>query len=124
MNTRKRAPMVGVLLAAVSAASLSPAPARAQQEAPEVSQERLSTFVRAHVAISRARDAFQQEVARIHDTLGREQARAQLEERLAAIMAEHQFTPEQYQQITLVISMNAETRAQFEQLLSEVVESP
>lgn len=126
----------GLILAAVAAAALAPAPASAQQdttqvtqertqvtqEQTEVTQEQLTTFVRAHVAITSAREAFQNEVARIHDTLGREQARAELEEQLAAIMAEQQITEEEYQRITLLISVDEGTRTAFEQLLSEIVE--
>jgi len=118
----------GILLAAVAAAALAPASASAQdttqvtQEQAEVTQEQLTTFVRAHVAITSAREAFQNEVARIHDTLGREQARAELEEQLAAIMAEQQITDEEYQRITLLISVDEGTRTAFEQLLSEIVE--
>jgi len=119
----------GILLAAVAAAALAPAPASAQQdttqvtqEQTEVTQEQLATFVRAHVAITSAREAFQNEVARIHDTLGREQARTELEEQLAAIMAEQQITDEEYQRITLLISVDEGTRTAFEQLLSEIVE--
>jgi hypothetical protein len=127
MKTRRRAPKGGILLAAVAAAAaaaLSPAPMLAQEEALEVSQEQLTTFVRAHVAITTARDAFQGEVARIHDTLGREQARAELEGQIAGIMSEHGITPEEFQRITLLISVDAEVRASFEQILSEVVENP
>lgn len=117
-----------VALLAVVAAPSTPVYA---QEAPadaavtaEVDRERLMRFARAHIAIREARDEFHGEVARVHDEAGRRQAREAVDERIAEILADNETTREEYDQLILLISLDGDVRATFDEIVAQLQEEP
>ncbi len=90
------------------------------QELPQVTTERMTVFVKAHIAISEQRDDFHAELGRTHELQERERIRARFQERIQEILAEHEMSQLEYDEITLVISINEEQRLIFERILEEL----
>lgn len=110
------------LLLAV-AAGQAPAAAQAVEGSDEeVTREELEHFARAHVAINEIRDEFHGEVARVHDAEGRQRAREQVEERISAVLEEHEMTRERFDELTLMISLDGDLRTTFDEILAEIAE--
>ncbi len=90
------------------------------QELPQVTTERMTVFVKAHIAISEQRDDFHAELGRTHELQERERIRARFQERIQEILAEHEMSQLEYDEITLVISIDEEQRLVFERILAEL----
>lgn len=100
---------------------VAPLPLEAQtQELPQVTTERMTVFVEAHIAISEQRDDFHAELGRTHELQERERIRARFQERTQEILAENEMTQLEYDEITLVISIDEEQRLVFERMLEEL----
>ena len=98
----------------------SPDPLSGQQDA--LGTERLTAFAKAHVAMNEVRDEFHRQIGEIHEEQGRERARAELDVKIARTLLEHEFTPQEYDQIFLLLS-DGETRAAFDQILAQLTEA-
>jgi hypothetical protein len=94
--------------------------AQAQEAPPD--RERLTQFARAHIAINNARDEFHGKVARVHDEQGRERARQEMEVQVGEILSATAMTREEYDEIILIISLDGESRAMFDEILAELAE--
>ena len=90
------------------------------QELPQVTTERMTVFVKAHIAISEQRDDFHAELGRTHELQERERIRARFQERIQEILTEHEMSQFEYDEITLVISIDEEQRLIFERILEEL----
>ena len=100
---------------------VAPLPLAAQtQELPQVTTERMTVFVEAHIAISEQRDDFHAELGRTHELQERERIRARFQERTQEILADNEMTQLEYDEITLVISIDEEQRLIFERMLEEL----
>ena len=100
---------------------VAPLPLEAQtQELPQVTTERMTVFVEAHIAISEQRDDFHAELGRTHALQERERIRARFQERTQEILADNEMTQLEYDEITLVISIDEEQRLIFERMLEEL----
>ena len=100
---------------------VKPLPLVAQtQELPQVTTERMTVFVEAHIAISEQRDDFHAELGRTHELQERERIRARFQERIQEILTEHEMSQLEYDEITLVISIDEEQRLIFERILEEL----
>ena len=100
---------------------VAPLPLEAQtQELPQVTTERMTVFVEAHIAISEQRDDFHAELGRTHELQERERIRARFQERTQEILADNEMTQLEYDEITLVISIDEEQRLVFERMLEEL----
>ena len=100
---------------------VKPLPLVAQtQELPQVTTERMTVFVEAHIAISEQRDDFHAELGRTHELQERERIRARFQERIEEILTEHEMSQLEYDEITLVISIDEEQRLIFERMLEEL----
>ena len=100
---------------------VAPLPLEAQaQELPQVTAERMTVFVEAHIAISEQRDDFHAELGRTHELQERERIRARFQERTQEILADNEMTQLEYDEITLVISIDEEQRLIFERMLEEL----
>ena len=100
---------------------VKPLPLVAQtQELPQVTTERMTVFVEAHIAISEQRDDFHAELGRTHELQERERIRARFQERIQEILTEHEMSQLEYDEITLVISIDEEQRLIFERMLEEL----
>ena len=100
---------------------VKPLPLVAQtQELPQVTTERMTIFVEAHIAISEQRDDFHAELGRTHELQERERIRARFQERIQEILTEHEMSQLEYDEITLVISIDEEQRLIFERILEEL----
>ena len=98
-----------------------PLPLEAQtQELPQVTTERMTVFVEAHIAISEQRDNFHAELGRTHELQERERIRARFQESTQEILADREMTQLEYDEIMLVISIDEEQRLIFERVLEEL----
>ena len=121
MEMARRALLTGAAMF-VCALSMA-APARAQAEDPPLDRERITQYARVHKALNDARDEFHGKVGRVHDEQGRERARVEMEEQIEEALAAGGMTREEYDRITLAISMDGEARAIFDEVLAEIVEN-
>ena len=119
MKNRRRplGPGLAILLALVAVAT--PASAHAQEEA-KLTRERLTEFAKAHIEIAAARDDFHGVIARVHDEEGRARAREEVEAKITAILEAHGISREEYDDITLRISMDGDLRAMFDEIMTEL----
>ena len=90
------------------------------QELPQVTTDRMTIFVRAHIVINEQRDDFHAELGRTHELQERERIRALFQEGIQGILAENEMTQLEYDEITLVISIDEEQRLIFERILEEL----
>jgi len=110
-----------VIVAMTSLFVVDPLPLAAQtQELPQVTTGRMTVFVEAHIAISEQRDDFHAELGRTHEPQERERIRVRFQERIQEILAENEMTQLEYDEITLVISIDEEQRLIFERILEEL----
>lgn len=113
-----------MLLALLAAAGARPGSAHAQDTAQATSQQpdrdRITQFATAHLGINQARDEFHGAVARVHDEEGRLRAREEVEANIAAILEENEMTREEYDEFILLISLDGELRATFEEIIAEL----
>ena len=110
------------LLFAVAAGSTSASAQVSEEADQEITREQMEHFARAHVAINEIRDEFHGEVARVHDAEGRQRAREQVEERITSVLEEHELTRERFDELTLMISLDGDLRAMFDEILVEIAE--
>lgn len=95
----------------------------AAQEAPVApDRARLVEYTRAHRAISDARDDFHGQVARVHDAEGRLRAREEVESAIDTILETYEMTREEYDGITLLISIDGSLRGMFDEIMTELDE--
>lgn len=107
---------------AACAGLVSAQPGAAQDLQLEMDREQMVEFARTHIAINDARDEFHGAVARVHDPEGRIRAREEVEAAIEAILEEAEMTREEYDQITLLISLDGELRTMFEEVMAELEE--
>ncbi len=113
--------VAAVMVVMTSLFVVAPLPLAAQtQELPQVTTERMTVFVEAHIAISEQRDDFHAELGRTHELQERERIRARFQERTQEILADNEMTQLEYDEITLVISIDEEQRLVFERMLEEL----
>ena len=124
MRTPRRALLKALALTAVAtlAGVATPAPISAQDLETAIDRDRMTEFALAHVAVNDARDEFHGAVARVHDPEGRLRAREEVEEAITTILEEAGMTREEYDQITLLISLDGELRTMFEEVMAELEE--
>ena len=121
MRLLRCAPSVrAALVTLVVAAAVVPVAAQTQEAPPD--RERLTQFARAHIAINNARDEFHGKVARMHEEQGRERARQEMEVQVGEILSATAMTREEYDEIVLIISIDGESRAMFDEILAELAE--
>ena len=113
--------VTAVIVSMTTLLLVKPLPLVAQtQELPQVTTERMTVFVEAHIAISEQRDDFHAEPGRTHELQERERIRARFQERIQEILTEHEMSQLEYDEITLVISIDEEQRLIFERMLEEL----
>ena len=113
--------VTAVIVSMTTLLLVKPLPLVAQtQELPQVTTERMTVFVEAHIAISEQRDDFHAELGRTHELQERERIRARFQERIQEILTEHEMSQLEYDEITLVISIDEEQRLIFERMLEEL----
>ena len=124
MKMPRRAFLKALVLTAVTAlAGLASAkPIAAQDLDIAIDRERMVEFVRVHIAVNEVRDEFHGAVARVHDPEGRIRAREEVETALDAILEEAEMTREEYDQMTLLISLDGDLRTMFEEVMAELEE--
>ena len=111
-----------LLLVALACAG-GPAQLRAQAErSEELNRAQMTEYTRAHMAMNTARDEFHGKLARVHDEEGRLRAREEIEASIESILEAHEMTREKYDEITLLISLDGEFRALFDEIIAELEE--
>ena len=93
--------------------------AREQELAPAV-QAQLRVYGAVYLAMVTARDDFQRAMGHSHDVQERDRHRQGLRESLAEILVENELTAEEYERITLQVSIDAQHRELFDQILEEL----
>ena len=100
--------------------AVAAAPASAQTEDKPLDRERMTQYARAHIALNDARDEFHGKVGRVHDEQGRERARQEMEQQVAEALEAAEMTREEYDAITLMISLDGDARALFDEVMEEI----
>ena len=98
-------------------------PTAAQGQDVELDRDRITQFATAHMGLNDARDEFHGKVGRVHDEVGRTQAREEMLAQVAQILEGQELTQDQYDEITLIISLDADIRAMFEEVTLELEEA-
>jgi hypothetical protein len=91
-----------------------------EQELPQAVQAQLRVYANVYLAMVTARDDFQREMGHSHDEQERDRLRQGLRERQAEILVENELTAEEYEHITLQVSIDAQHRELFDQILEEL----
>ena len=109
------------ILTTLFATSLLMAPLGAQ-EAPagSLSEQRLSAYTAAHVALAAAGEAYQRQLGLTHDVVEQGRLRVELAEARASVLSEHELSAEEYALMTALVSVDEALRARFEALLEEL----
>jgi hypothetical protein len=122
MNMLRRALETGAaLVVLLTVGTLMPTAAQGQDV--ELDRDRITQFAKAHMGLNDARDEFHGKVGRVHDEVGRTQAREEMIAQVAQILEGQELTQEQYDEITLIISLDADIRAMFEEVTLELAET-
>ena len=113
------------LIAALVATSLLFVPLftpLAAQEAPAggLSQQQLTTYTNAHIALTAAGETYQRQLGRTHDAIEQDRLRAELAEARASVLSDHDLSAEDYELMTALISLDEGLRARFDALLEEL----
>ena len=118
----KHARLLGAVLAALSLSTLaSESSLHAQeQELPRIGEARLRVFATAYLAMATASEEFQGEMGRSHEAQERDRLRQRLRDRLTAILGAREMTQEEYEHITLLVSIDEEQLELFEEILEEL----
>jgi len=113
---------LGTALAALALSTAAiPSALPAQEPAPaQVGEAQLRAFASSYLVVVTARDDFQRAMGHSHDEQERDRLRQTLKERLAEILVEKELTQEEYERITLLISIDGAMREQFDKLLEEL----
>lgn len=119
MKTYRRVAESGAALVILLLA-MATVPASAQTQETEPDRERLLQFAKAHIAFNAARDEFHGKVGRVHDEDGRQRAREELQRQVSGILVEQELTQEEYDEITLAISLDGDVRTMFDEILIEL----
>lgn len=109
-------------LLALAAVPSGPLHAQAEADVAQVSAQELEAYARAYIEISRERDLIQARLAEIRNKTAeaQQELRETLKERIAEVLAEHGLADEGYKRITYLISVDAEHRRRFDELVAEL----
>ena len=100
----------------------TPVQAQTEGDGLDLDRESITQYAIAHGEINDARDEFHGKVARVHDAEGRLRAREEVEAAIGTILEGHKMTREEYDEITLLISLDGEFRLIFEEIMLELEE--
>jgi hypothetical protein len=105
------------LLGLILALLIMPRAARAQDHA--IHPDQLETYAKAYVEISKLRDQFHAEAAEARNKKAEavELLQAKLRDDVAAVLTANGLTRQQYNQITYVLSTDAESRRAFDKIM-------
>jgi signal recognition particle GTPase len=95
-------------------------PREQEPELPQVVQAQLRVYAAVYLAMVTAQDDFQREMGHSHDEQERDRLRQGFRERLAEILVENELTAEEYERITLQVSIDAQHRELFDEILEEL----
>ena len=113
----------GLGLLVLALASLAnPVQAQTEGEGVDLDRESLTQYAIAHGAINDARDEFHGKVARVHDAEGRLRAREEVEAAILTILEGQEMTREEYDEVTLLISLDGDFRVMFDEIMLELEE--
>ncbi|MDE0898956.1 MAG: DUF4168 domain-containing protein [Longimicrobiales bacterium] len=111
----------GLLVLALASVA-TPVQAQTEGEGLDLDRESLTQYAIAHGAINDARDEFHGKVARVHDAEGRLRAREEVEAAIVTILEGQGMTREEYDAITLLISLDGDFRVMFDEIMLELEE--
>ena len=111
----------GLLVLALASVG-TPAQAQTEGEGLDLDRESLTQYAIAHGAINDARDEFHGKVARVHDAEGRLRAREEVEAAIVTILEGQEMTREEYDEVTLLISLDGDFRVMFDEIMLELEE--
>ena len=110
------------LLVLALASVVTPVQAQTEGEGLDLDRESLTQYAIAHRAINDARDEFHGKVARVHDAEGRLRAREEVEAAIVTILEGQEMTREEYDEVTLLISLDGDFRVMFDEIMLELEE--
>lgn len=109
---------LGALLIAVPAEAQQPQP-QGQEDLPEIPEEKLETFAEAYLEIDQVRAEMQMEMQTAEDQTEASQIQQEANAQMEAILDDHGFDVQEYQQITQVLNVDPEQREKFQAILEE-----
>jgi hypothetical protein len=112
---------LGLLVLALASVA-NPVQAQTEGEGVDLDRESLTQYAIAHGAINDARDEFHGKVARVHDAEGRLRAREEVEAAILTILEGQEMTREEYDEVTLLISLDGDFRVMFDEIMLELEE--
>ena len=112
---------LGLLVLALASVG-TPAQAQTEGEGLDLDRESLTQYAIAHGAINDARDEFHGQLARVHDPEGRLRAREEVEAAIVTILEGQEMTREEYDEVTLLISLDGDFRVMFDEIMLELEE--
>ena len=110
------------LLVLALASVVTPVQAQTEGEGLDLDRESLTQYAIAHGAINDARDEFHGQLARVHDAEGRLRAREEVEAAIVTILEGQEMTREEYDEVTLLISLDGDFRVMFDEIMLELEE--
>ncbi len=124
-NRLARRPALAIAFALLGTAFLTSPQDLQGQEVPaetavQVEDERLDSFVRAHLEINEIRDQLHEDIARWHEDHRREESRQEADERIQAALEGHGVTSAEYEELIHLVSFDQEWREAFEEALTRV----
>ena len=113
------------LVAATGApASLLAQEAAVTSPAPEITDEKLTSFATAFLEISALRDEVNNELGRVHDAQGKAAIRARVEQKVNEILSSHELDAKQYQRLLYYVSAEPEVRERFDRVIESLKPKP
>ncbi|MGY8777840.1 MAG: hypothetical protein ACKVIN_06925 [Longimicrobiales bacterium] len=112
---------LGLLVLALASVA-TPVQAQTEGEGFDLDRESLTQYAIAHGAINDARDEFHGQLARVHDPEGRLRAREEVEAAIVTILEGQEMTREEYDEVTLLISLDGDFRVMFDEIMLELEE--
>lgn len=113
--------VTALALASLGAPGALQAQATAPAAAPQAVDPRLPDFVKLHAALDEARDEFNAEIAKLHETIPRNEYMETFDKYKAEILDQHGTTELAYNQMLFIVSSDPVQREAFQKLLEELL---
>jgi protein-tyrosine-phosphatase len=94
------------------------------QEIPDPDRDRLAVYARAFSQIVDVRERGQTEIARVHDTEGRERVREEIDREVEEALEAHGISIQEYEELTFLVSTNSDYEQVFREILSGTSDDP
>ena len=113
--------MKHTLAATLFAVFLIPASLAAQEGSQrDLTDDMLAAYANVHIAVNAMQEVFQRDIAATHEPQEQARLRAEWVDQIASVLSENEISQEDYDWITVVISVDETSRNRFDVLLAEL----